>query len=283
MKLRSPQGRVTLGSIRPSAAVSSWYDSYLKKLIVEMRKDVEQAILAEYSKNPSKSKLDHLINGLNKTWGKFFNAKADALARGLVVRSLRHYDQAFNAELKSAKIPSRPIPKKEISALGMDALPKLNAIKFQITDRLQETIDRGVRDNVDLITSVPTEYLDSVRSRVREAVEKGRDTEALARDLRERFDITARRARTIATDQNNKITAQINQTRQRDLGITQAVWIHTAASLNPRESHAEFNGEVYDVEEGVDFDDGFGPVLPGEAINCGCLSRSIIPGYDDEE
>jgi uncharacterized protein with gpF-like domain len=111
------------------------------------------------------------------------------------------------------------------------------------------------------------------------SIEHGRDLVGFTKNLEDRFAITRRRASLIARDQNNKMTSAFHRARQLENGILEAEWVHTAASIHPREEHADFDGQSYPVEEGHDFDDGFGPVLPGEAINCGCLSSSIIPGY----
>ena len=91
-----------------------------------------------------------------------------------------------------------------------------------------------------------------------------------------------RRARLIARDQNNKATSLFQKTRQKGFGITKAIWSHTAASKQPREEHEEWNGEAYDVDEGMYSEVEEEQQWPGTAINCGCTSRSIIPGFDDE-
>ena len=162
-------------------------------------------------------------------------------------------------------------------------------VKFDVTPRLKRTIQQQLRDNIDLISTkrikdgpaIPKKSFARLREMARESIERGRDLVGFTRDLEENFRITRRRASLIARDQNNKMTALFQRTRQLDCGITKAMWVHTAASLKPREEHEEFDRMTYSVEEGHDFDDGFGPVLPGEAINCGCLSMPIIPGFEE--
>ena len=279
MKLRLPQ-RATLDPIRPSAAVASWYYGYVSKLVQEMQKDIEKEIFSQYPM--SSVQLSKLIARMGQRWEAAFSEKSAGIAQGFAARNLRSYDGSFKTALTKVGIPTEKLADRNAyGAMDAKEYPMLKPIGFQITPRIQKTIDAGVKANVDLIKSIPEQYLSGVARAVQDSVEKGRDTQGLAAELRDTFDVANRRAGFIARDQNNKITASINQSRQLDLGITEAIWVHTAASLQPRESHAEFDGETYSIDEGVDFDDGFGPVLPGEAISCGCLSRSIIPGFDD--
>ena len=270
-----------LDPVRPSAAVSRWYQSYLQHLIESMSKDIENEILKQYSESLTENQLSKTTSSLRRRWAQFFDEKALNLVKGFVSRNLRNYDFIFATNLSKVGIKSTPTAKDTI-AMAMDKdWPKLHPVNFQITPRIKRVIDHSIKDNVSLIKSIPENYLTQVAEHVRESAIQGRDTGMLAKILRERFEVTNRRARIIAMDQNNKLTAQFNQARQLDFGISQAHWIHTMASLQPRETHAEFDGNTYNIDEGVDFGDGFGPVLPGEAINCGCLSRSIIPGFED--
>ena len=157
------------------------------------------------------------------------------------------------------------------------------SVPFKFTKELEVAIARRVRENVGLIKSIPSQFFGEIREKVMESVREGRDLKKLAEHLQHSYGVTKRRAEDIARDQNNKATAAIHQLRQKALGITQGVWRHTAASVVPRPEHEAFDGEAYDIAIGHDFEDGFGPVLPGEAINCGCVGMSVIPGYDEEE
>ena len=203
--------------------------------------------------------------------------------------------KALLATLKTSPSAHDAAPKR--AAVTMDSIADTEhiwrkfAVKFDLTDRLKQTIKNQLKDNVDLISnrrikdgpSIPKKAFGEIRKMAKESIEKGRDVVGFTKNLEDRFGITRRRAALIARDQNNKMTALFHRTRQLDCGITEAEWQHTGASLHPREEHEDFDGESYPVEEGHDFDDGPAPVLPGEAINCGCLSSSIIPGYRSVE
>ena len=113
-----------------------------------------------------------------------------------------------------------------------------------------------------------------------QSVSQGRDLAGLTKGLQKIHGVTRRRAQFIARDQNNKATAVMTRARHLELGITKAKWLHSAGGKQPREAHRHFSGQVYDIREGHDFGDGNGPVWPGTAINCRCVSVPIVPGFE---
>jgi len=279
VKLHAPGSKaVTLTPVRPSAAVRAWYEGQLVRLVDEMATSVEHWATGAYRRHLAgaapEGALYHTLELLGKKWHKKFDDVAQSMAEGFVDRTLRHHDLAFRGSLVNAGFG--------VVAMDAKVLHKLAPIKLQMTKRLKRAVRSKVTENVNLISNVPTQYMHDIETHVARSVGHGRDLKTLTDYMQDRLEITKRRASLIARDQNNKATALIHQVRQLDLGITKAKWVHTGASIHPREDHAAFDGELYDVEEGHDFGDDFGSVLPGEAINCGCCSASVIPGYDDE-
>jgi len=62
-----------------------------------------------------------------------------------------------------------------------------------------------------------------------------------------------------------------------ELGITEAVWMHSHAGKVPRPTHVAMNGTRFKVAEGM-WDSAEGKFIqPGELINCRCTSRSVLP------
>ena len=297
--LRNPSPNpIKLAPMRPSAGVRAWYEKELLKLVDLMDAEIRLHVLSVYVSAPQpvlpqtfpSGELKHVLDHLETVWVGIFNEQADDIAFGAVYRALRHHDLAFAASLMQASIVPPPVEKVAHGEVTMDAKKHWwdsFSVKFDLTDRLKQTIKNQLKDNVNLISnraikdgpSIPKKAFGDIRKMAKESIEKGRDLVGFTKDLEDRFKITRRRASLIARDQNNKMTAAFHRTRQLDCGITEAEWIHTSASIHPREDHADFDGESYDVATGHDFGDDFGPVLPGEAINCGCLSSSIIPGY----
>ena len=263
MRLRAPgKNRIVLPATHPSAAVEAWYRSKLEGMIKAMDKSLMYWIKAAYRAHPrtmedaSPTKiLASKMQKLARQWQRMFDHMSKELAGGMTSRVLAHTDLSFSGALRKAGF----------------------SIKFQLTNAMRDAYDSKVAENVNLIKSIAHDHLREVQAKVLESVQKGRSLKELTEQLKDVLtqdqpgwsdSKVLRRARLIARDQNNKATSLFVKTRQKGLGITKAVWSHTSASIHPREEHEAFNGEEYDVEEGHDFDDGFGPVVPGEAINC---------------
>jgi SPP1 gp7 family putative phage head morphogenesis protein len=110
------------------------------------------------------------------------------------------------------------------------------------------------------------------------SVQSGRDLQQLARDLQREFGVTKRRAALIARDQNNKATAVFTRTRQLELGMTRAVWMHSHGGKEPRKTHLKMDGRGYDTRRGMWDPAESKYIFPGELINCRCVSKTIVPG-----
>ena len=73
----------------------------------------------------------------------------------------------------------------------------------------------------------------------------------------------------------------MNRARQVELGIKEAVWIHSNAGETPRPTHLKAGRDRvrYDVSKGW-WDPAVQEyILPGQLINCRCSSRSVIKGF----
>jgi uncharacterized protein with gpF-like domain len=81
----------------------------------------------------------------------------------------------------------------------------------------------------------------------------------------------------IARDQSNKANAVVTRARQLELGIAEAIWMHSHAGKEPRPTHVAMNGKRYKVSEGMwdSAENRF--VFPGELIKCSCTGRSVLP------
>lgn len=269
-RLRAPGRRpVRVPSIRSNAGVAAWYASRLVAAVDAMCAEAERAILAAYPKDiPQEMAQDALpgfatreaIKRLQAKWKESFGRLSSEAAGAFAGKSAAHSDLAFREALKRAGF----------------------SVDFQMTDAMRGQLKDIVRENVDLIKSIPSEHFAAVRREVLDSVTKGRNLKGLAEVLHERHGVTRRRAGLISRDQNDKATALLNRVRQKELDLNRARWIHTA-SAHPREEHLDWDGEIYDVDVGMYSEEDGEYVWPGTAINCGCLSETIVPGYDEEE
>lgn len=146
-----------------------------------------------------------------------------------------------------------------------------------MTRAANDILRATTEENVILIRDIGTRHMTEISGLVMRSVASGRDLAGLTDELEKRYGITRKRAAFIAIDQNNRATSNIEKARQEELGITQAKWVHSRGAKHPRPSHVAANGTIYNVKEGCFIDGEF--IWPKQLIGCGCLSRSVIPGF----
>ena len=95
---------------------------------------------------------------------------------------------------------------------------------FADDERLSGLMSSWVRENAQLIRSIPEQALDRVEGLTNRAVRSGRSVTDVAKDIRKEFGVTRRRARVIARDQIASLNANITRERQREVGIEEYEW-----------------------------------------------------------
>ena len=253
-----------LTPVRPNAGIEIAYRKKLQALIAEMDNSVVYWLRAAYWANEpvmaqDRTPADELrdaIRKLAKRWQKNFDEAAPALAD--------YFSQAVAARSSGAL---------------MAILKKAGfTVKFKMTPAMRDIMAATVGQQVSLIKS-PSQYFTNIEGLVMRSVQTGRDLAQLTKDLQEQFGVTHRRAAFIARDQNKKATALMTRARQDELGITEAIWVHSGAGKHPRPTHVAMNGTKYDVNKGM-WDPAVKRwICPGEEINCRCFSRPVIQGF----
>lgn len=274
-----------LAQIRPSLAAEQAYHRALRKAIRAMVKSVDYWTTAKYkaalsanqraqtvpdperaqdasTPGTTRNDLFDTLDELRGRWFRYFDALAGRLAHDAVEAAYQSNKTAWQQQVRRE---------------GFD-------IPMQLTAAQRAILDVKVRDNVELITSIPEQYFKRIIGDVSRGFLAGRDLESIAGNLRHAAHVTETRAALIARDQSNKLTAQMNSARQRELGIRFATWKHSTVDKDPRPNHlrAGREGWIFDTQKGIDFGDQFGFVLPGEAIGCRCGCRSMIPAIDED-
>jgi hypothetical protein len=260
-----------------TASYQYWIDSKYRRAVAANADagrvpDVDSALHAlDASETPKGSANDMFaeLTRLQAYWSNYFNDFAKKLASQISFKWQRDNSTSWQGNLKRA---------------GFD-------IKMQVTPSQKLIMDAKIQENVALIKSIQEQYHTDIVGAVTRSFLKGRDLDGLSKEIKKRGNVSTNRAAFIARDQSNKATAQFNSARQRELGIKFAKWVHSSAGKEPRATHVRAGREswVFDTQVGIDFKDGFGNVIPGEAIGCKCVSRAIIPAigrgdiesYDD--
>lgn len=254
----------TIRSIQPNKGVEVAYRKRLQKLIFEMQRSVTYWVESAYRNNTPRvaelaedaapsEKMNKILEELSKRWVRTFEEWAPKIAEAYASSMWKATDSAFKQALKSA---------------GW-------TVEFKVTPVVRDALNASVIENVNLIKSIPTQYFDQVNGIVMRSYTAGRDLETMTRELRALYPKAKNRAELIARDQSNKLNATANRTRRMELGITEAIWMHSGGGKEPRPSHVAANGKKFDVTKGALIDGEY--IQPGEKINCRCTSRAVLP------
>lgn len=175
--------------------------------------------------------------------------------------------------------------KNATSASMLSKLSKAGfTVKFKPTPASTNALDAVIAENVGLIRSIPQKFLSDVEVQVWQTVMNGSDLDTLSRDIKVKYGVAWRRAALIAMDQNAKAKAAMERARRLEVGITQAIWMHSGGGVDPRDTHVKAGRDkvVYEVAKGW-----YDPaprvekfIWPGTEINCRCSDRAVIPGFD---
>jgi SPP1 gp7 family putative phage head morphogenesis protein len=184
---------------------------------------------------------------------------AREIADKLNPSELGSFVKRYGAE--TSKFQREQLHRQLRAGLGINVVaadPDLNAV-----------LERFAAENVALIRSLPTRYLDDVETRVARAVRTGARAEDVAAELEARLGVAEDRARLIARDQIGKLNGELNKTRQEALGVDAFVW-RTSRDERVRPAHAAREGKSFMWTEPPA--DG----IPGEAVNCRCFAEPSL-------
>lgn len=109
-------------------------------------------------------------------------------------------------------------------------------------------------ENVSLIKSIETRYLDSVATAVNNAILNKTSSAKLAEDIRKIKDVGYNRARLIARDQIAKAFGSITRDRNLQAGITTYKW-QTAKDQRVRDTHNNLNDKICSWEDNTIYKD----------------------------
>jgi len=91
--------------------------------------------------------------------------------------------------------------------------------------------------------------------------------------------VTRRRAEFIASDQNSKATSNLRRVREIELGLDEAIWIHSHAGKVPRPTHVANDGKKFSLKDGW-LDPAINKrIWPGTEPRCRCSWRPLIKGF----
>jgi hypothetical protein len=247
----------TARAVLPNAGLRARYSARMVALIAEMHNSVIYWLTAAYRDAPPRvatlaqdatpaQEMQDSFQELVKRWMKRFEDAAPTVAETYLVNAFRGSDTAMRMALKDA---------------GW-------TVKFTMTPAMRDAFDASLAENVGLIKSIPAEYLQQVEGIVMRSYTVGRDLQTMVKELKALYPKAQNRAVLIARDQSNKSSAIVARTRQLELGLKEAIWLHSHAGKVPRPTHVAMNGKRYLIADGM-WDSAIGKwIQPGEEINC---------------
>lgn len=261
----------TLRAVNPNPGIRASYRRALRSMVRAMREDYERRLSELYSvleprivgdakwRSPME-RLQEALGKLADRWTRRFSAFAEKVAPAFVKDVFRRVVKGRKQSFEDAGISK--------------VLLKDLSLKDQVMD---ERVQALIAENVALIRTIPQDCHARIQAMVTRAVAGGQSEASLARDIAKTFGVTERRAGVIARDQTLKATQSIAQTADREMGITEGVWIHVPGRKTSRPTHVKMDGVKFELGKGL-WDSAVSRwVKPGSEILCACKYRPVIP------
>lgn len=161
-----------------------------------------------------------------------------------------------------------------------EELKRLIPISLRKDPHLAPLLDGFRADSLRRIRSLDEDQVDELREVLEEAEREGWLHEDLADAIEQRLEVSESRADTIARTQTLQFNAAVTKERHRACGIERFIW-STSGDERVRESHEELDGEEFAYDDLPEVDGEH--VMPGEPINCWCVSIPVLPLIEDLE
>lgn len=238
------------------------YNAELQKIVNEINADIRALILPMLRKLEPQYQADayagDVIAALQSLLGKWgsplFKTRANAIASSFVRTANTVNQSAFNRDF------------------GINSLtPPAN---------LDDYFEMSIYENVNLIESIPDQYLTQVQTIVTQNVRAGNRHEDISKELQERFGVSKSRAKLIARDQTAKINGDLSAKRQQSAGFAYFQWV-TSKDIRVRDRHKHIAKRTTKYGHGVySWDDlplsvKGQPIKPGDDYQCRCIAVPV--------
>ena len=156
----------TLKATRSSVSIERAYRKKLDGLIDRMQRSVVWWLRAAYRRREGQIVMDAApardlsqeLQSVMRDWQRDFNAAAEDIARWFAEQNSRHVRNSTKEAFKAA------------------GLEKLITVKFRYMSRRERDVLQSlIIENVNLIKSIPQQYLTEVQGLVQRSVQNGRD------------------------------------------------------------------------------------------------------------
>lgn len=212
--------------------------------------------------------LQDLIAKNSKRWLDALRLVSGSVAERFVKKAMTSSTNAQKAALIAAGVkPSLIKERWSVPVVGRQYL----------SPNAASAMPAMIKENVELITHIGENDITRITEVLTKGLQEGMDYNALRHELNATNGFDGARADRVALDQINKINQQVQIMNAQSLGCTHARWKHVPGQYTSRRTHMAFDGQEFDLNEGL-YDDSVGRnVIPGQLPFCRCTSRVIIP------
>ena len=137
-------------------------------------------------------------------------------------------------------------------------------------DDVRQTMETVVQQNVSLVRNLSEDMRRRIEQVVFQGFQQRLPATTIARQISDAVGIGRRRATLIATDQTQKLSAQLDTERFRQAEIDEFEWVHSG-KVHFRPWHRDRDGQVFKLEGDIKPDD-----MPGVPVGCGCRKRAVL-------
>lgn len=248
-----------------------WYRDRLNEFINSMTQivieELDRPTLTDAPDSPPLSITARLARIMQRLASISISDIASRIASGLVNR----------ANLQNKEQTKRTY--KEAFGIDLSGMLGDGAIRGKMED--------AVRENVGLIKSIQTDFINDIGEKVFGNLLEGGRSENLISIIRERGDVSLSRAKFIARDQTAKLNSQLTEARSQALGLDVYEWSGTGDERE-RDSHFVLNNMLCKYSDPTVYSDDGGKTWkkrssigafegkPGEDYQCRCLSLPYV-------
>lgn len=259
--------------VTPDRKAAIVYNSELQKLSRAVKKDIDEIIIPlvrslefQYIGDSASSAswvdiLTKAFRKLNERWGSLsFLGAAESISKKFI--------NSLNGN--NRRKYSRSV--KVIGITGIDV--------FGDSTKLQDILSASIEENVQLIKTIPGQYLNQVQTAVMSNMRSGLRPSSIVKQLSEQYGITKKRATVIARDQTSKANGMLSKQRQQDTGFEYFKWVDSDDS-RVRTRHEKIANADVGYGKGIykwnnpPKNEKGQQIIPGSEINCRCVSVPI--------
>ena len=140
-----------------------------------------------------------------------------------------------------------------------------------------DILEKWVKENVDLIVTIPHDALDEMEKIVIQSYLDGKPITTITKEIQRNYSMTKSHARLIARDQMGKLNSKITQHQQKSCGVNRYKWSDSGDS-RVRKDHKRLNGKIFSWNDPPVIDTRTGRRgHPGDDYQCRCVA---IPVFD---